>query len=233
MAGRWTPERVFDAGSPYYLVDGQKVPTPFTSAGGPNTVFENAYEGEVHSLVTWCRNNGVHLLHLPWYGQNFAELNNGREVRSAPGYTYAAWLGGHERLFDIALKVAGPDLAIEFPLSGYGPLVQAANDLARHIAGKTAGAPGEVYVQANGLDARGDWGAASPAIEEQMENAVWPLPIPRGEQMIGTGDYDWDQVYARLRANHAAYVEVYVTSFARDLPHHDQLLKDIASFAGS
>ena len=233
MAGRWTPARVFDEGSPYYTVNGRKVPTPFTAAGTPNAVFESAYEAELKFLTAWCKQNGVHLLHLPWYGQNYAELNNGKEVRSAPGYTYAAWLTGHERLFDIASRFAGDGLSIEFPLSGYGPLVQASKDLAQYIASRSTAIGDAVYVQANGLSTRGDWGAASPPLEQEMEQAVWPQAINRGEQMIGVGDYEWDAVFARVRANHASYIEIYDSSFVPGLPHHDALLRSIATFAGS
>ena len=84
MAGRYTPQAVFDAGSPSYNVDGQQIPTPFYPDGSPNTVFESFYEDEVAHLAAYCRSRGIHLLHLPWYGQNWAELNNGAEVRAQP-----------------------------------------------------------------------------------------------------------------------------------------------------
>ena len=39
--------------------------------------------------------HGVRLLHLAWYGQDWAELNHGKEVRARPGYSYANWLRAH------------------------------------------------------------------------------------------------------------------------------------------
>ena len=83
MAGRHTPEMVFQKGCRYYLGgrSGQeKVPVPFLADGSPNIVFESAYKQLVERLAKWCRSNGVHLLHLAWYGQDWAELNHGKEV---------------------------------------------------------------------------------------------------------------------------------------------------------
>jgi len=230
MAGRWTPQRVFDAGSPFYTVNGAKVPTPFSATGKPNTVFEAAYNSEVKQLAAWSRANGVHLLHLPWYGQDWAELNFGKEVRAAPGYSYQAWLVGHERLFNIGLQYSSSALSIEFPLSGYGPLVQPSGDLARYVAQKAPRGPNRAFIQANGLNEIGDWGSSSPTVEVQMQRAVWPQPVARGEQMIQTVDYNWDLVYARLRVNGATYIEVYVQSFSSGLAHHAALLRNIAAF---
>jgi hypothetical protein len=118
MAGRWTPARVFAAGSPFYTVQGQKVPTPYNADGSPNRVFEKAYADELEALDGWCHQNAVHLLHLPWYGQEYAELNHGVEVRSQRGYSYQNWLRAHEDLVDIAARHMSPDLAVEFPLTG-------------------------------------------------------------------------------------------------------------------
>src|SRR5258706_6104765 len=58
MAGRWTPARVFDAGSPFYrLSSGEKVPTPFYADGSPNLVFEQSYDEFVGRLAAWSRAN--------------------------------------------------------------------------------------------------------------------------------------------------------------------------------
>lgn len=81
MAGRHTPARVFTAGSPYYLnAAKEKVPTPFQADGIHNAVFEREYRRFAGRLAGWCRANDVHLLHLAWYGQDWAELNHGKEV---------------------------------------------------------------------------------------------------------------------------------------------------------
>jgi hypothetical protein len=231
MAGRWTPARVIADGSPYYTVGGRKVPTPFFPDGKPNSVFERAYSDELDALDAWCHAHGVHLLHLPWYGQNYAELNYGIEVRSQPGFTYQRWLEAHERLVDIAVKHMAPDLAVEYPLSGYGPLTQAAPDLAGYIAGAIGGRTEEFYVQANGLGPGGSFGSQDPQVEKTMNARIWALPIGHGEQLIDPGDFDWSQIYGIAEQNGATYVEVYSQSFGPGLAHHAQLLKAIADFA--
>ena len=62
------PDAVFDAGSPSYLANGNRVPAPFFSDGSPDSVFESFFDAEVTHLATYCRSHGIHLLHLPWYG---------------------------------------------------------------------------------------------------------------------------------------------------------------------
>lgn len=230
MAGRWTPQRVFDAGSPYYVLDsGEKVPTPFNADGSPNTVFEGAFDEFVGRLADWSRSNDVHLLHLAWYGQEWAELNNGAEVRAAPGYSTDAWLGAHLRLVDIGARHAGPGLAVELPLSGYGPLngdgVQ--GDIADRIVSANT-ATTTFFAQANGWSENGEWGAPSQAIEENHD-LVWPKPFPRGLQMIQPQDYDWSAVYNKLYEVGATYGEVYLPSFS--MPRAGQLATEIAAFS--
>ena len=234
MAGQWTPPSVFAAGSPSYtaIASGvNRVPTPFTSSGAPNAVFETAYDAEVSSLAGYCRSNGIHLLHLPWYGLAYAELNNGFEVRSQPGYSYPNWLKAHEDLVDIAARYAGPDLVVEFPLTGYGPLSQAVNDLSNYIAGKGP----NFFVQANGLGPQSygmsDFGTSNQGIEKS-DDTTWGKPVGRGEQMIEPGDFNWDAIFARLRANRAHYVEIYAGSFSPSLAHHGALLADVKAFTG-
>ena len=114
-------------------MNGEQVPTPFFSDGRPNTVFESAYGGLVSYLAQYSPGRGVKLLHLPWYGQVRAELNNGIEVRSEPGYSESALINAHERLLDIAIPFSGDDLAVEFPMSGYGPLQRVSRELTAHI----------------------------------------------------------------------------------------------------
>jgi len=187
MAGRWTPARVFDAGSPFYtLSSGEKVPTPFYADGSPNLVFEQAYDEFVGRLAAWSRANGVSLLHLPWYGQDWAELNLGPEVRSAPGYSLNAWLGAHRRLVDIAARYSGPDLAVEMPLSGSGPLAGGPSAALADYVVSTAGADSDrFFVQANGWGPNGDWGTTSATTEAQFDQ-IWLKPVRRGEQAIQT-----------------------------------------------
>jgi RTX calcium-binding nonapeptide repeat (4 copies) len=229
MAGRYTPQAVFDAGSPSYTANGNRVPTPFFSDGSPNTIFESFFESEVAHLAGYCRSHGIHLLHLPWYGLDWAELNNGAEVRAAPGYSQAAFINAHERLIDIALRYAGDDLAVEFPMSGHGPLDQVGAALADHIVSVAGANSARIYVQSNGLAADGDWGAPNQETERSMDDAVWSRAVRRGEQMIQPGDYDWAQVFANPIANGADYVEVYIESFRGN--NAAQLSAQIAAFA--
>ncbi len=198
MAGRFTPDWVFDTGSPSYLKNGEQIPTPFEADGSSNTVFESAYAGLVSYLADYSRTRGVRLLHLPWYGQDWAELNNGAEVRDEPGYSESAFIAAHERLLDIAIPFSGSDLAIEFPMSGYGPLQRVSRDLTEHIVAAVGPNSPRVYVQSNGLSPDGDWGAPDQAVEAQMDEAVFSQPVLRGEQMIQPQTYDWSKVFANV-----------------------------------
>ena len=171
---------------------------PFFSDGSPNTIFESFFNDEVAHLAAYCRSSrDYHLLHLPWYGLDWAELNNGAEVRAAPGYSQSAFINAHERLIDIALQYAGDDLAVEFPMSGYGPLEQVGAALTDHIVSVAGANSARIYVQSNGLGPNGDWGGPGPKPTEQsMDQAVWSRAVLRRQQMIQPGDYDWGQVFA-------------------------------------
>ena len=115
------------------------------------------------------------MLHLAWYGQEWAELNHGKEVRAVPGYRYDRWLVAHKRLLDIGLKHAGPNLAVEFPLSGYGPLAEASAALADHVIAKAGAGSDWIFVQANGWGPGGEWGAPDPKTEAAFDR-VWEKP---------------------------------------------------------
>lgn len=235
MAGRHTPERVFERGSPYYTKQGRegridKVPTPFRADGSPNAIFEAEYASHVERLAKWCRDNDVHLLHLAWYGQDWAELNHGKEVRAAPGYSYEAWLTAHMRLIDIGLKYAGDDLAVELPFSGYGPLTDSALRFADHVIKKCGPNSQLFFCQANGWSPKGDWGAPSAATEVAFDR-VWSRSIGRGQQAIQPGDFDWPTMYVNLRKNRATYCEVYAPSFVGK--RKDELARQVRNFAAS
>jgi hypothetical protein len=180
MAGRHTPARVFDAGSRFYLnASREKVPVPFEADGAPNAVFEREYRGFAGRLARWCRAQRVRLLHLAWYGQDWAELNHGKEVRAVAGYTYEAWLKAHLRLLDLALELAGEDMACEFPFSGYGPLTDAAAAFAGYVVSRIGPARPLFFCQANGWGPSGDWGAPNAETEAAFDR-VWKRPICRG-----------------------------------------------------
>lgn len=235
MAGRWTPASVFTAGSNYYtLAGGAKVPLPFMSDGTPNVAFENAYSSIVSRLAVWARAHGVTLLHLPWYGQDYSELNAGLPVRQARGYSDQAFLTGHERLVNIGLAQAGNGLSVEFPLSGLGPLTTDSPALADYIQSRAGAWSPNVAIQANGwgptLKGVGDWGATGPDIEDQMD-AVWTRSVRRGQQAIQPSDYDWGLMYHEAEANGSDYVEVYTASFA--LSQRADLATAVSQFAST
>ncbi|HEY3238999.1 MAG TPA: Ig-like domain-containing protein, partial [Acidimicrobiia bacterium] len=231
MAGRHTPARVFDAGSPFYMKGSEKVPAPFYPDGSPNLVFESAYDEFAGRLAAWSRSHGVSLLHLPWYGQDWAELNHGPEVRAAPGYSLSAWTNAHKRLIEIAARHSGADLAVELPLTGSGPLANGPSAaLADHVIA-TAGADSDrFFVQANGWGPNGEWGTTS-ATTEALFDQIWPKPVRRGLQAIQPQDYDWTQLYASLYAIGASYAEVYLPSFS--LASRALLADEIARFAAT
>src|SRR5262249_11473838 len=156
----------------------------------------------VTRLAQWCRDHDVRLLHLAWYGQNWAELNHGKEVRAVPGYSEERWLQAHLRLLDIGLKHAGDDLAVELPFSGYGPLAAAASAFGEHVVAKLGPSSPRFFCQANGWSPAGDWGAPDARTEAAFDK-VWVKPICRGQQMIQPLDYDWAACYRRLYENQA------------------------------
>lgn len=249
MAGRWTPQYVFDSGAYYYtLADGTKVPKPFSDSGQPgNPAFENAYRQTVAALATWARSNGVSLLHLPWYGKEWAELSNSADLQQSAGYSYSAWLEGHKRLIDIALEYTGPhadgtDLSVEFPMSGAGRIVDAQmpaiQNLIAHINSRVGNNSPQIFIQANGWGPSingvyGDWGALTSQAEADKDAAAWGQQVLVGEQAIqGESNYNWDTMYSILRTNDAKYAEVYVASFRTNITPNTtaQLQRNITSF---
>jgi hypothetical protein len=217
MAGRWTPARVFRAGAYYYVNSaGEKVPKPFSDAGvAGNPVFEAAYDRAVARMAAWSRSHGVRLLHLPWYGQKWAEIDNGEEIQQSRGYSFAAWLAGHKRLIDIGLKHAGSDLSIEFAMSGHwGDDARGIRKFAEHIVARHRPWSPRVFLQGNGLGVFN----GSPTARE----------IFRGMQMYGVGDYHWAEIYQALRAVGATYVEIYTSSFSGS--NRAALVRQIASY---
>jgi hypothetical protein len=227
MAGRHTPARVFESGSPFYLRDGDKVPIPFLPDGSPNTFFEAAYKDLAARLAVWCRLNSVPLLHLAWYGQDWAELNHGDEVRAAKGYRYENWITAHLRLIDIALNLAGRGLSTELPFSGHGPLTDVAMRFADYVIDQLGSWDRRFFCQANGWGPQGEWGAPNEDTEAAFDR-VWAKPICRGLQMIQPRDYDWPAVFRRLYDTKAAYGEIYAASFT--LEHKKSLADEAHKF---
>jgi hypothetical protein len=213
MAGAHTPQRVFDAGAAFYIRDGQQVPLPWDNATGSHQIFLGAYAEYAGRLATWARAHDVRLLHLSWYGQDWAELNNGAEVRAAPGYSEAAWLDGHRDLVDVGIAISSQNLAVELPLSGYGPLSNGLSAaLAAYIVDRLGPDNDRFFIQANGWDETREWGSPNDSVEQQFDR-IWDQQLVRGLQMIQPDGYDWARVYARLVAVDATYGEVYLPSF--------------------
>jgi hypothetical protein len=186
----------------------------------PNTTFENAYSATVHQLAAYSLAHGIRTLHLPWYSGPTAEIYDGPEVQRAAGYSAANFLTGYERLMAIGMSVAGPSLAVEFPLGGIGTgsFVQ---PLEAYMAKAHGAMNPDLMVQFNDLTDRAH-GAQHPA------NGV---NVSR--QMLGQGDFNWTTVYQTLRATGEQAVEIYLQSFAPSLAHASLLRQQAASFAGS
>ncbi len=213
MAGAHTPARVFDAGASYYLSSGDKVPLPWDNSTGKHQVFLDAYGQYVGKLAAWSRANDVSLLHLSWYGQDWAELNHGAELRAAAGYSEAAWLDGHRDLIDVAARHSSPNLAVELPLSGYGPLSGGESAaLADHVIAKAGANSEQFFIQANGWDETQDWGSPDSTVEAQFDR-IWAKPVNRGLQMIQPDGYQWARVFDQLEKSAATYGEIYLPSF--------------------
>jgi hypothetical protein len=218
MAGRWTPDRVFAAGAYSFTSRaGDVIPTPFAPNGTPgNPVFEREFDKTVAWLAGWSRDHDVALLHVPWYGFLWAEIYNGDEIEALPGYSWASWLEGHRRLADIALSYSGPDLAIEFALSGHwGTHGAGAGEVSDAIVDLSGPNSGQAIVQGNGHGV--------------YNNKTTNRPIVHAKQMYDGKDYDWAMLYSILVTNDERYLEVYTTSFTQ--PNKASLAAEIAKFA--
>jgi hypothetical protein len=201
---------------------GEQIPLPWGAGSSPtsfvpNTTFESAYATTVQELAAYARAHGIHELHLPWYSGPTAEIYLGPEIQSAPGYSLSNFLTGYEQLIDIGMSVAGPDLTVEFPMSGIGT-GSVVRPLEEYISSKYGTDPGDLILQWNDLTASAGSGISSNGFDT-------------GRQMLGQGDYDWAAVYQTLESEGSTTLEVYLQSFDPALPHAQQLDQQIASFA--
>ena len=107
MAGRWTPDRVFAAGAySFTSSQGDVVPTPFSPSGTAAT--RSSSGSSTRPWTGWptgAARTTSRVLHVPWYGFLWAEIYNGSEMETLPGYSWSSWLEGHKRMADIALVV--------------------------------------------------------------------------------------------------------------------------------
>lgn len=231
LAGYRVPQSIFEDGSPYHYGEeskGQKIPTPFNPDGSPNTVFEKYYDQMLSRVAEWSRKNGVRLIHCPWYGMSWAELNNHVSVRDAPGYTYDRWYDAHIRLLDIALKYAGDDLAIEFPMSGGGPTGDTVSQIVDYVWDKLGPNDERFFCQANGWGPNGYWGSPDPEME-MLKRRAFERPVLRGLQSIRQGEYDWKALFKYLYEVNATYCEIYAETL--NFGGVDVMKEEIAGFA--
>jgi hypothetical protein len=205
-----------------YVASGQQIPLPWGSGSTPtsflpNSKFESGYAATVKQLAAWARAHGVHELHLTGYSGPNEEIYLGPEIVAAAGYSTQNFLSGYERLIDIGMSVAGPDLTVEFTLSGKN-LSTVLKPLEHYITGK--------------------YGTYPPALIAQWDNLTATTPARSGDglnigrQMFDKGDYDWAAVYETLVDEHSKTVEVYLQSFAPSNPNVKLLHQEIAAFAG-
>ncbi len=231
LAGHRVPAEIFADGSPWYLdpeARNRKIPTPFHPDGRPNDVFERHYVEMLRRVTTWARANGVRLVHCPWYGLSWAELNHHVAVRHAPGYSYDRWLDAHTRLFDLALQFADERLAIELPLSGGGPTGDTVSQLADYAWARLGPNSERFFFSANGWGPGGYWGSPNPEMET-LKRRAFERPVLRGLQSIRQGAYDWRELFAYLRDVDATYCEIYAETL--DFAHADVLRLEIKQFA--
>ncbi len=220
MAGRWTPDRVFNDGAySFTSAAGDTMPAPFAPNGtAGNPVFEREFGETVTWLADWSRAHDVSVLHVPWYGFQWAEIYNGSEIEALPNYSWTSWLEGHRRLAEVALAHGGPDLAIEFAMSGHwGARGAGANDVTNALIGIAGDNSPELIIQGNGMG--------------MFSSKTTNRPVLHAKQMYDGKDYDWKSIYSTLTANDERYLEVYTTSFAQ--PNKAILASEAAKFASA
>jgi hypothetical protein len=205
-------------------IAGKPIPLPWGAGSTPtsfipNTTFENAYRTTVQELASFALANGIHLLHLSWYSGTTAEIYNGPEVIKAPGYSLSNFITGYERLAAIGMSVAGPNLTVEFPFGGVGT-GSVVTPLEKYIATTYGSMNPEFMAQWNNLT------DAIPAVDPPSNG------VNVSRQMQGQGDYNWANVYQTLDAQGTQTVEVYLQSFASNLPHAAALRQQVAAFHG-
>lgn len=234
MAGRHTPSTVIQAG-PHYTWQGTdafgrpqgpyEIPLPCNPDGSPNLQFEAAFRAECEQLAAWAVANQVTMIHYPWYGRLWAELDVGIDVTTKPGNTMANVITAHKRLYDIAWASFGGE--IEFPFSGHGPATQFINAFVAYFKPRT-------IFQMNGTQESGVMWTPNTSAEVIDPPPSWTSQeVGRGFQMVGTSNtYNWDLnagpddpgVLARVRESAvnadddalaaATYLEIYLESFS-------------------
>lgn len=224
IAGEDTPSQDLGNSTVLQGSDGRLIPLPWGAGSTatsfvPNTTFVAAYKATVDELASYARANGIKELHLPWYSGPTAEIYLGPEITSAPGYSLQNFLDGYEQLINIAMSVAGNGLTVELPMSGIGT-GSVVRPLEQDITSKYGSDPAGFIAQWNDLTGSGGGELNAPG-------------LLTGRQMMGQGDFNWAAAYQTLEAEHSKTLEVYLQSFATNLPHYAQLQQEIGAFAQS
>jgi hypothetical protein len=224
IAGEDTPSQ--DLGNSTILSGsgGRLIPLPWGSGSTPtsfvpNSTFVAAYKATVDELANYARSNGIRELHLPWFSGSTAEIYLGQEIESAPGYSLQNFLDGYEQLIDVAMSVAGNGLTVELPMSGIGT-GSVVRPLEQYITSKYGNDPAGFIAQWNDLTGSGGGELSAPGLQT-------------GRQMLGQGDFNWDDAYHTLMAEHSKTLEIYLQSFASDLPYAAELPQEIKAFAAT
>jgi hypothetical protein len=222
VAGEDTPAQ--DMGNSTVLSgsDGRLIPLPWGAGSTPtsfvpNTTFVNAYKATVDELASYARANGIRELHLPWFSGPTAEIYLGGEIEHAPGYSLQNFLDGYEELVNIAMSVAGNGLTVELPMSGIGT-GSVVRPLEQYIVSRYGSDPADFIAQWNDLTGNGGGELNAPGLQT-------------GRQMMGQGDFNWAAAYQTLEAEHSKTLEIYLQSFATNLPHAALLRQEVKAFA--
>ncbi len=224
MAGRHTPQRVLDS-CPTMVVSATTIPEPFSTTGEPNTCFVDAQESILRAVNVWGDGPGAPLgiVHTSHFAYLWAEFYDGPEIQQHAGSTAAsrdALVEATTAIWSMAIDLADEfDRPHEGPLSGHGPLMSptpgqgVADRVSANVVDLIGAESPLFYVQGNGWDHDGIWGAPSQTVEQQMDLAINdPRPL-LGVQMIQPQQFDWPAVMAEAERHEATYGEIYRPSF--------------------
>lgn len=256
IAGSKSPTRLFTQPDMYWYredkdnntdngdqADGAQVPLPYnpnSATFAPNTGFEREYTKLVDNIINYAAANNIKLVHMPWYGRDWAEINYHPELWNEPNFSKDKWVEGHKRLTDIVYnKVKDyPDISVEFPASGWnnkGDGPAATNEVIGYLVDATAhplwaNYSGRMFIQGNGYGVYSglNSNASTPTTREAY----------RGMQMYDQLDkYSnlWTQLYDNLdnAQLYGTYLEVYTESFGYESTNpanHTNLQAGISSF---
>lgn len=224
MAGRWTPQRIMLV-IPTLTAAGVTFPRPYDTSGALNLPFLNAYKDLLSNLSAWCTANHVRIIHLSHYAKDWAEFYYGPEVQTIMGNTAAgqtAMVQATLALANVALNTVHPDISVELPMSGHGPLMRAAGSsnpgiaerVTMGIASGIGGGSDRFIIQGNGVDNDGLWGAPNEDTEVLMDNVLKANLFFGGQMIQPTNTWQWNLVFDQVQGAKATYLEVYLPSFS-------------------